>query len=121
MLGVNEFLGSDDLMTSLLGYVCSDGSIIQQVCSTTLFALCGYDPQEMNTVSYMSQLENIPASYWGPWFEHRSTTGYSNQAFLGFPHTCLNSSSEQKTNTSVKFLLNWPSVQLCFVENTSLN
>lgn len=56
MLGINEFLPNGKLTSSILGYVCSDGSIIQQVCSTALFALCGYNPQELNTVSCASQL-----------------------------------------------------------------
>jgi hypothetical protein len=51
MLGIHEFLPSTDLTSIVLGFVCSDKSIIQQVCSTTLFALCGFNPQELNTVS----------------------------------------------------------------------
>jgi hypothetical protein len=63
MLGVNEFLPNGELTSSILSYVCSDGSIIQQVCSTALFALCGFDPEELNSVSCTSQLADVAAEY----------------------------------------------------------
>jgi hypothetical protein len=62
MLGIKEFLPNGELTSSILSYICSDRSVIQQVCSTALFALCGYDPQELNTVSLLHNWRTSPFS-----------------------------------------------------------
>ncbi|KAJ9595450.1 hypothetical protein L9F63_013361, partial [Diploptera punctata] len=61
LLGVKQFLPSGEVMTSIANTLCSEESIVQQVCSTVLFALCGFDADQLNMTMLPVFLSHTPA------------------------------------------------------------
>ncbi|KAF0288963.1 Lipase 3 [Amphibalanus amphitrite] len=50
LMGLNEFLPSDELMTLLAEMVCEPWEATSEICDEILFLLCGYDPEQLNQV-----------------------------------------------------------------------
>lgn len=51
MMGVYEFLPTSELMQIGGQLVCKDEAITQALCSNVLFLICGYNSEQLNTVS----------------------------------------------------------------------
>lgn len=51
MLGVGEFDPAPSIMKTVGDTFCVDGAITQILCTSTIFLICGFDSQELNTVS----------------------------------------------------------------------
>ena len=50
VLGVRDFLPSDDIIHLLAKYVCSDKEF-ETFCSDIIFIICGFDKKQLNEVS----------------------------------------------------------------------
>lgn len=61
MLGVYEFLPSDEMMIDGGKLVCKDESLFQEICANALFLLCGFNSQQFNRTILPVILENTPA------------------------------------------------------------
>lgn len=61
MLGVYEFLPSNDMMIEGGKLLCKDESPFQEVCANVLFLLCGYNSAQLNRTIIPAILENTPA------------------------------------------------------------
>lgn len=61
LLGVYEFLPSNEMMVKGGQLVCKDESPIQEVCANVLFLLCGYNSQQLNRTLLPTIIENTPA------------------------------------------------------------
>lgn len=61
MLGVYEFLPSDDMMIEGGKLVCKDESPFQEVCANVLFLLGGYNSDQLNRTLIPEILANTPA------------------------------------------------------------
>ncbi|CAH2007946.1 unnamed protein product [Acanthoscelides obtectus] len=59
MIGVNEFLPSSKFLNFTANF-CSRG-LTQILCENSLFALCGYSPQEMNITLLATVMAHTPA------------------------------------------------------------
>lgn len=51
MMGVYEFLPTSELMQIGGQLVCKDEAFTQALCSNVLFLICGYNSEQLNTVS----------------------------------------------------------------------
>ncbi|GLV35375.1 Lipase 4 [Carabus blaptoides fortunei] len=49
LIGVHEFLPSTEFLANVGGSLCSDTSITQFLCTNSLFVLCGFNINQMNT------------------------------------------------------------------------
>lgn len=49
LLGIHEFLPSNELMATAGQALCSDNSVTQWVCTNALFVICGFNLKGMNT------------------------------------------------------------------------
>lgn len=54
LLGVNEFLPSTEVTQFLASNFCTDESPLQPVCTNILFILCGYNPDQLNSVCFIN-------------------------------------------------------------------
>lgn len=61
MLGVYEFLPSNDMMIEGGKLVCKDESPVQEICANVLFLLCGYNSAQLNRTIIPEILANTPA------------------------------------------------------------
>jgi lysosomal acid lipase/cholesteryl ester hydrolase len=61
MLGVYEFLPSNDMMINGGKLICKDESPIQELCANVLFLMSGYNSQQLNRTIMPAILENTPA------------------------------------------------------------
>lgn len=61
MLGVYEFLPSNDMMIDGGKLVCKDESPVQELCANVLFLMSGYNSQQLNRTIIPAILENTPA------------------------------------------------------------
>lgn len=61
MLGVTEFLPSNEMMILGGQKACEDSSVLQKACANALFLVCGYDSAQMNRTMLPAILENTPA------------------------------------------------------------
>ncbi|XP_066999666.2 lipase 3 [Anabrus simplex] len=61
LLGIREFMPSNDLMDLGGKILCQDGAITQAVCSNVLFLIAGYDTKELNETMLPSILAHTPA------------------------------------------------------------
>lgn len=61
MLGVYEFLPSDEMMIDGGKLLCKDESPFQEVCANVLFLLCGYNSEQLDRSLLPTILENTPA------------------------------------------------------------
>jgi len=61
MLGVYEFLPSNELMIDGGKLICKDESPLQEVCANVLFLLCGYNSEQLDRSLLPTILENTPA------------------------------------------------------------
>ncbi|KAJ3658403.1 hypothetical protein Zmor_010142 [Zophobas morio] len=48
LIGIREFLPSNDFMSLGGNILCGDDSLTQVLCTNALFAICGFSPKEMN-------------------------------------------------------------------------
>lgn len=51
LLGVNEFMLDPELVGLIGSTYCNDDSPLLPVCTNFLFILCGFNPDQLNTVS----------------------------------------------------------------------
>lgn len=61
MLGINEFLPNNDLLTLGGKLLCQDGAFTQALCSNVLFLIAGYDSVELNSTMLPVILGHTPA------------------------------------------------------------
>ncbi|XP_043240495.1 lipase 3-like isoform X2 [Amphibalanus amphitrite] len=61
LMGLNEFLPSDELMTLLAEMVCEPWEATSEICDEILFLLCGYDPEQLNQTALPIILAHTPA------------------------------------------------------------
>lgn len=61
LLGVYEFMPSNEMMVKGGKLVCQDKSPLQEVCANVLFLLCGYNSQQFNRSLLVEILKNTPA------------------------------------------------------------
>lgn len=61
MLGVYEFLPSNDMMIEGGKLICKDESPIQELCVNVLFLLCGYNSEQFNRTLLPEIIANTPA------------------------------------------------------------
>lgn len=61
MLGVYEFLPSDQMMIDGGKLVCKDESPFQEVCANVLFLLSGFNSEQLDRSLIPLILENTPA------------------------------------------------------------
>ncbi|RZC34794.1 lipase 3 [Asbolus verrucosus] len=48
LIGIREFLPSNEFMAMGGNILCGDDSLTQALCTNALFAICGFSPKEMN-------------------------------------------------------------------------
>ncbi|XP_050303083.1 lipase 3-like [Anthonomus grandis grandis] len=62
LIGVNEFVPTSDFFKYIVGdAICSKNSITQLLCENVLFALCGFDYDQMNVTLLPTILKYLPA------------------------------------------------------------
>ncbi|XP_059622889.1 lipase 3-like [Phlebotomus argentipes] len=61
LIGVDEFLPSDDLLQMGGQVACMDGSPFQEVCANAVFLAMGYDSGQLNRTQLPAILHNVPA------------------------------------------------------------
>lgn len=61
LIGVHEFLPSNEMMIKGGKFVCKDSSLVQEVCANALFLLCGFNSQQLNRSLLPAILETTPA------------------------------------------------------------
>ncbi|KAJ1529189.1 hypothetical protein ONE63_005995 [Megalurothrips usitatus] len=61
VLGIGEFLPSDAFLSYVNSKACSDGSLVQSVCTNLLFMIAGYDSEELDTELLPLIMQNVPA------------------------------------------------------------
>lgn len=61
MLGVGEFLPNSWIVDCLSSLFCHEGEVTQGVCTSILFILCGYDPNQLNNTLLPDILHHTPA------------------------------------------------------------
>lgn len=61
MLGVHEFLPSDEMMIDGGKLVCMDESPFQEVCANALFLIGGFNSEQLNRSIIPAILEDTPA------------------------------------------------------------
>lgn len=61
MLGVYEFLPSNDMMIEGGKLVCMDESPFQELCANVLFLLCGFNSAQFNRTLLPEIIQNTPA------------------------------------------------------------
>ncbi|XP_050303081.1 lipase 3-like isoform X7 [Anthonomus grandis grandis] len=62
LIGVDEFAPTSDFLKYIAGdVVCSENSITQLLCENILFALCGFDYQQLNDTLLPLILKYLPA------------------------------------------------------------
>ncbi|KAJ8953102.1 hypothetical protein NQ318_013446 [Aromia moschata] len=60
LLGVDEFLPSESLLGTVIADIC-EGSVGEVLCENTLFILCGFSEDEMNTTLLPTIMSHVPA------------------------------------------------------------
>ncbi|EFA01613.1 Lipase 3-like Protein [Tribolium castaneum] len=61
LIGINEFLPSNEFMALVGDILCGDDDITQILCSNVLFAICGFSPSEMNATILPALMGHTPA------------------------------------------------------------
>ncbi|RZB40755.1 Abhydro lipase domain containing protein, partial [Asbolus verrucosus] len=61
LIGINEFLPSNEFMAMIGDVLCKDGDITQILCTNALFILCGFSPDEMNATILPVLMGHTPA------------------------------------------------------------
>nr|XP_022912363.1 lipase 3-like [Onthophagus taurus] len=87
LVGVNEFLPNSEFMANVGITMCKDGDFTQQICTNTIFALCGFNKAQMNTTMLPVILGHTPAGSSTKQLLHFSQeikSGYFRQFDYGF-------------------------------------
>ncbi|KAJ3658409.1 hypothetical protein Zmor_010147 [Zophobas morio] len=61
LIGMNEFLPSNDFMEMIGDDLCADDDPTQALCSNALFVICGFSPDEMNATILPVLMGHTPA------------------------------------------------------------
>lgn len=61
LIGINEFLPSNDFMAMVGDVLCADDDPTQILCSNVLFVICGFSPSEMNATILPALMGHTPA------------------------------------------------------------
>ncbi|XP_063930038.1 lipase 1-like [Zophobas morio] len=61
MIGWNEFLPNNELITLAGETLCKDEEVTQALCSNVLFVMCGYSPSELNETILPVLMGHLPA------------------------------------------------------------
>ncbi|XP_019876917.2 lipase 3 [Aethina tumida] len=61
LIGINEFLPSSDFLALAGSALCSDDSLTQVLCTNGLFAICGFNKDEMNATMLPTLMGHTPA------------------------------------------------------------
>lgn len=61
LIGVAEFLPSYDFLATVGDALCGDDSIMQILCTNSLFAICGFNKNQMNTTLLPILMGHTPA------------------------------------------------------------
>jgi hypothetical protein len=55
LMGIHEFLPSNDLLTLAGQFVCNEQVITVEVCANVLFLIGGFNSEQLNRVSFKFQ------------------------------------------------------------------
>ncbi|KYB28092.1 Lipase 1-like protein [Tribolium castaneum] len=61
LIGINEFLPSNEFIAMVGDVICGDDDITQLLCTNALFAICGFSPSEMNATILPALMGHTPA------------------------------------------------------------